>query len=213
MSYHRPKERSADMSGTRVAIIDSGGANIASLSNALDRLGIDNTLTRDAHTIRSASHVILPGVGAAADAMQRLNSNHLCEVITELSQPVLGICLGMQLLTQTSEEGATECLGVIPAVAEKLHVSPQTPVPNMGWCQVHQTESHELFTGIKNDSYFYFVHSFALPEGAYTLARAEHSKPFTAVLAQRNFFATQFHPERSAAAGSKLLSNFASLVS
>jgi glutamine amidotransferase len=119
----------------------------------------------------------------------------------------------MQLLTQTSEEGATECLGVIPAVAEKLHVSPQTPVPNMGWCQVHQTESHELFTGIKNDSYFYFVHSFALPEGAYTLARAEHSKPFTAVLAQRNFFATQFHPERSAAAGSKLLSNFASLVS
>jgi glutamine amidotransferase len=201
------------MSGTRVAIIDSGGANIASLSYALDRLGIDSTLTRDAHTIRNASHVILPGVGAAADAMQRLESNHLCEVITGLSQPVLGICLGMQLFAQSSEEDATECLGVIPAIAEKLHVSAQTPVPNMGWCQVRQTESHELFTGIKNDSYFYFVHSFALPEGAYTLARAEHSKPFTAVLAQRNFFATQFHPERSAEAGSKLLSNFASLAS
>jgi len=201
------------MPRTRFAIIDNGGANIASLSYALDRLGIDSTLTRDAHTIRNASHVILPGVGAAADAMQRLESNHLCEVITGLSQPVLGICLGMQLFAQSSEEDATECLGVIPAVAEKLHVSPQTPVPNMGWCQVHQTESHELFKGIKNDSYFYFVHSFALPEDAYTLARAEHSKPFTAVLAQRNFFATQFHPERSAEAGSKLLNNFASLAS
>lgn len=201
------------MPSTRIAIIDNGGANIASLSYALDRLSIDSTLTRDAHTIRNASHVILPGVGAAADAMQRLNSNHLCEVITGLSQPILGICLGMQLFAQRSEENATECLGVIPAVAEKLHISPQTPVPNMGWCQVHQTESHALFTGIKNDSYFYFVHSFALPEGAYTLARAEHAEPFTAVLAQRNFFATQFHPERSAEAGSKLLSNFAGLVS
>ena len=201
------------MPGTRIAIIDSGGANIASLSYALDRLGIDSTLTRDAHIIRNASHVILPGVGAAGDAMQRLNSNHLCEVITGLTQPVLGICLGMQLLAQTSEEGATECLGVIPAVAEKLDVGPQTPVPNMGWCQVHQTESHELFAGIKNDSYFYFVHSFVLPEDAYTLARAEHAQPFTAVLAQRNFFATQFHPERSAEAGSKLLGNFASLAS
>ena len=201
------------MSGTRVAIIDSGGANIASLTYALDRLGIVSTLTRDAHTIQNASHVILPGVGAAADAMQRLNSSDLSEVITGLGQPVLGICLGMQLFAQSSEEDATECLGVIPAIAEKLRVSPQTPVPNMGWCQVRQTGSHALFAGIKNDSYFYFVHSYALPEGAYTLARAEHSKPFTAVLAQRNFFATQFHPERSAEAGSKLLSNFASLVS
>ena len=201
------------MSNTRIAIIDSGGANIASLTYALDRLGIDSTLTRDARTIRNASHVILPGVGAAADAMERLNSNHLSEVITGLSQPVLGICLGMQLFAQSSEEDAAECLGVIPAIAEKLHVGPQTPVPNTGWCQVHQTASHELFTGIKNASYFYFVHSFAFPENEYTLARAEHSKPFTAVLAHRNFVATQFHPERSAEAGSKLLSNFAGLTS
>ena len=201
------------MSGTRIAIIDSGGANIASLTYALDRLGIDSTLTRDAHTICNASHVILPGVGAAADAMQRLDNAHLVEVITGLSQPVLGICLGMQLFAQSSEEDATECLGIIPAVAEKLRISPQTPVPNMGWCHVHQTESHELFTGIKNDSYFYFVHSFALPEGGYTLARAEHSKPFTAVLAHRNFLATQFHPERSAEPGLKLLNNFAGLAS
>ncbi len=200
------------MSGARVAIVDSGGANIASLTYALDRLSIDSTLTQDAHKIRNASHVILPGVGSAADAMQRLNRSNLSRVITGLSQPVLGICLGMQLFAQSSEEDDTECLGIVPAMAEKLHVRPQIPVPNMVWCQVSQSESHELFAGIRNDSYFYFVHSFALAVGEYTLAQAEHSKPFTAVLAQDNFFATQFHPERSAAVGSKLLSNFAALA-
>ena len=199
------------MSATRVAIIDSGGANIASLTYALDRLGIDSTLTQDARTIRNASHVILPGVGAAADAMRRLNDNHLSAVVTGLSQPVLGICLGMQLLASASEEDTTECLGIVPALAEKLDVSSKIPVPNMGWCQVKQSKSHELFAGVENDSYFYFVHSFALPVGEYTLASAEHSKPFSAVLAKGNFFATQFHPERSAAVGSQLLSNFAGL--
>ncbi len=199
------------MSSTRVAIVDSGGANIASLSYALDRLGIDSTLTLDARTIRNASHVILPGVGAAANAMQRLDSNDLADVITGLNQPVLGICLGMQLFAKASEEGTAECLGIVSANAEKLHVSPNIPVPNMGWCRVNQSESHALFAGIDNNSYFYFVHSFALPVGEYTLAQAEHSKPFTAVLAQENFFATQFHPERSAMVGSKLLRNFAAL--
>lgn len=199
------------MSGTRIAIVDGSGANIASLTYALDRLGIDSLLTQDAGTIRNASHVILPGVGAAANAMQRLNDNDLSEVITGLSQPVLGICLGMQLFAKASEEDTAECLGIVSANAEKLQVSPNIPVPNMGWCRVSQSESHPLFAGIDNDSYFYFVHSFALPVGEYTLAQAEHSKPFTAVLAQGNFFATQFHPERSAAAGSQLLSNFAGL--
>ena len=199
------------MSGTRVAIVDSGGANIASLTYALDRLDIDSTLTRDASTIRNASHVILPGVGAAADAMQRLNCNDLSDVITGLSQPVLGICLGMQLFAKASEEDTAECLGIVPAVAEKLRLSPTMPVPNMGWCRVRQSETHALFAGIDNDSYFYFVHSFALPVGEYTLAQALHSKPFTAVLAQENFYATQFHPERSAKVGSKLLSNFTAL--
>jgi len=199
------------MSATRVAIVDSGGANIASLTHALDRLAIDSTVTRDARTIRNASHVILPGVGAAADAMQRLLSNNLADVIVKLNQPVLGICLGMQLFAQTSEEDAAECLGIVPAKAERLHVSPMIPVPNIGWCKVSQSESHELFAGIENDSYFYFVHSFALPVGKYTLAQSLHSKPFTAALAQENFFATQFHPERSAEVGSKLLRNFADL--
>lgn len=196
------------MSSTRVAIIDCGGANIASLINALDRLEVTSTLTRDANTIKNASHVILPGVGAAAHAMERLADNQLTDIITKLSQPVLGICLGMQLLAESSDEDQVKCLGIIPTIATKLPARPQTPVPNMGWCQVHQNEPHELFTGIDDGSYFYFVHSFALAEGDYTLATTEHAEPFTAVLAQDNFFATQFHPERSAAAGSRLLHNF-----
>lgn len=196
------------MPGTRVAIIDCGGANVASLTNALDRLGIISARTRDAHTIENASHVILPGVGAAADAMQRLTSYRLLDVIGKLSQPVLGICLGMQLLAESSEEDHAQCLGIVPTVAKRLPVRPQAPVPNMGWCQVHQIVQHELFAGIDDGSYFYFVHSFALAPGDYSLATADHAEPFTAALAQENFFATQFHPERSAAAGAKLLDNF-----
>ena len=196
------------MRGACVAIIDCGGANIASLTNALKRLGAVSTLTSDARTIENASHVILPGVGAAANAMQRLASQQLLEVIKKLSQPVLGICLGMQLLAESSEEDQTECLGIVPSGVEKLLVHPQTPVPNMGWCKVHQIGRHELFTEIDDDSYFYFVHSFALARGDFTIATADHTEPFTAVLAQDNFLATQFHPERSAAAGAQLLKNF-----
>ena len=196
------------MSGASVAIIDSGGANITSLRNALERLGIASTLTSDAKTIRNASHVILPGVGAAADAMRRLRLNELLDVIAGLEQPVLGICLGMQLLAQSSAEDGARCLGIVPGAAEKLTASSQSPVPNMGWCQVRQAEPHDLFTGIGDGSYFYFVHSFALPPGKHTIATARHSASFTAVLAYRNFFAAQFHPERSAAAGAVFLSNF-----
>lgn len=196
------------MPSTQVAVIDCGGANIASLINALDRLEVASALTRDSNTIKNASHVILPGVGAAADAMDRLKNYQLTDVITNLSQPVLGICLGMQLLAESSAEDQAKCLGIIPTIATKLPARPQTPVPNMGWCKVHQSEPHQLFAGIDDGSYFYFVHSFALAEGDYTLATAEHAEPFTAVLAQDNFFATQFHPERSAAAGARLLHNF-----
>lgn len=201
------------MSATRVAIIDCGGANIASLTNALDRLGIVSEPTHDAHTIKNASHVILPGVGAAADAMQRLASLRLLDVIVKLSQPVLGICLGMQLLAKFSDEDSTRCLGIVPEIAKRLPVRPQLPVPNMGWCRVKQTTPHELLAGIDDDSYFYFVHSYALAQGNCTLATADHAEPFTAVLAQENFFGTQFHPERSAAAGAQLLKNFLQIAS
>jgi len=196
------------MADSRVAIVDCGGANIASLTNALQRLGVSTTLTTDARTIRNASHVILPGVGAAANAMQKIENSGLSEVITGLEQPVLGICLGMQLLARSSAEDDVQCLGVIPGEVEKLQASPQAPVPNMGWCQVEQTAPNPLFANIDDGSYFYFVHSFALPTGKHTIATARHSAAFTAVFAYRNFYAAQFHPERSAAAGALFLRNF-----
>lgn len=196
------------MAAAEVAIVDCGGANIASLTNALRRLAVSSTLTTDASTIRSASHVILPGVGAAADAMGKIEQSGLSDVIRGLEQPVLGICLGMQLLAGSSAEDDVQCLGIIPGEAERLRASPQAPVPNMGWCQVEQTIPNPLFANIDNGSYFYFVHSFALATGQYTVATARHAAAFTAVFAHRNFFAAQFHPERSAAAGALFLKNF-----
>jgi glutamine amidotransferase len=194
-----------------VAIIDSGGANIASLSCAFARLRVASTLTADPNVIRSASHVVLPGVGAAAPAMRRLHDLDLANLIRSLAQPVLGICLGMHLLASHSEEDEATCLGVLPAVARKLHATPGTPVPNIGWCRVRQKEPHPLFDGIPNDSYFYFVHSYALPVDGFSLATAMHASPMTAVASTENFVATQFHPERSSAAGARLLANFLGL--
>lgn len=199
------------MRGDGVAIVDSGGANIASLRFALKRLGVNACLTTDAQTIKDASHVILPGVGAAAVAMQRLTLNGLDELIPTLEQPVLGICLGMQLLAEASEEDDAECLSVIPGTAKKLPASPDTPVPNMGWSPTSFAQENELLDGIADGSYFYFVHSYALPVADYALATASHSDEFTAVLKQDNFYATQFHPERSSAAGAQLLANFLAL--
>jgi glutamine amidotransferase len=191
-----------------VAIIDSGGANIASLAAALDRLGAKSVRTADAATIRSASHVILPGVGAAADGMHRLQRAGLTEIIPGLTQPVLGICLGMHLLAERSEEDSAECLGVLPVSAHKLPAAAGLPVPNMGWCRVSKVAEHPLFSGIESDSYFYFVHSYALPVARFTVATAMHAVPMTAATSHKNFVATQFHPERSAAAGAQLLANF-----
>ncbi len=199
------------MASTDVAIVDSGGANIASLRFALSRLGVDAKLTTDAKTIRDASHVILPGVGAAAAAMLRLTQFDLDKLIPELEQPVLGICLGMQLLADASEEDNAICLGVIPGIVKKLSASPESPVPNMGWCAASLAQQDALLAGIDEGSYFYFVHSYALPVADYALATANHVDEFTAVLKQDNFYATQFHPERSSTAGAQLLANFLEL--
>ena len=194
---------------TGVAIVDSGGANISSLMFALDRLGVESRLTTDKDAISGAEKVILPGVGAAGDAMQRLREHGLVDVIRNLTQPVLGICLGMQLLADASEEENVDCLGVIPGVARKLNVAPGLPVPNMGWCPVTQSTAHDLFEGLADQRYFYFVHSYALPVSEYTLASAEHSESFAAVIGRDNFVATQFHPERSSVDGARILRNFA----
>ncbi len=191
-----------------IAIIDSGGANIASLQYALQRLGHAATLTTDASQIQSAARVILPGVGAAKDAMQRLREHKLLDVIRKLTQPVLGICLGMQLLAEASEEENVDCLGIIPGIASKLPASPACPVPNMGWCPIKKATSHAVLDRLDSGEYFYFLHSYALPVAGHTLASAEHADGFSAVVAKDYFIASQFHPERSSAAGSRLLGNF-----
>ena len=191
-----------------VAIIDSGGANIASLLFALERLGYDASLTTNADHISRADRVILPGVGAAADAMQRLRDSGLVDVIRRLQQPVLGICLGMQLLADASEEEDVDCLGIIPGVARRLQVADGYPVPNMGWCPVTRVAEAPVLAGISDGSYFYFVHSYALPPSEFTLATARHADAFSAVIGRENFVAAQFHPERSSADGARLLRNF-----
>jgi len=193
---------------SRIAIIDSGGANIASLLFAIERLGRSASLTTDAAVIRSADRVLLPGVGAAKDAMERLIDAELTDLIRQLEQPVLGICLGMQLLLDGSEENDVDCLGIVPGIAARLPSTPDCPVPNMGWCATHTTSDHPLLDGISNGSHFYYLHSYALPVSDYTLATAEHARPFSAVIGRDNFFATQFHPERSSSAGARLLRNF-----
>ncbi|MDG2288419.1 MAG: imidazole glycerol phosphate synthase subunit HisH [Woeseiaceae bacterium] len=193
-----------------VAIIDSGGANIASLLCAFKRLQTKAILTTDANVIQSADRVLLPGVGAARDAMNRLTNAGLVEVIRNLTQPVLGICLGMQLLCERSEEEDIECLGIIPGTVNKLPSSTSDPVPNMGWCATEVVSDHRILQDIRDRSYFYYIHSYALPVSEYTIATAIHSEPFSAVISKDNFVAAQFHPERSSVAGSVLLANFLS---
>lgn len=193
---------------SKIAIIDSGGANIASLLFALERLGRSAELTTDPALIRSADRVLLPGVGAAKDAMERLADAQLINVIRGLKQPVLGICLGLQLLLDGSEEEDVECLGVVPGVAARLASAPACPVPNMGWCATSKTSDHSLLNDIPDRSYFYYLHSYALPISNCTLATAEHAETFSAVIGRDNFVAAQFHPERSSTLGAQLLRNF-----
>jgi glutamine amidotransferase len=192
----------------RVVIIDNGGANTASLRFALARLKTEPELTADARMIEAATHVILPGVGAAADAMERLRQHGLHTLIPQLTQPVLGICLGMQLLYQASEEGSAQCLGTIAGTARRLRPLPGRPVPHMGWNQVRHGGDVELLEGVEDGAHAYFVHSYALPVGSETVAVADYGEEFSAVIAHGNFFGTQFHPERSAQTGATILRNF-----
>jgi glutamine amidotransferase len=189
-------------------IIDSGGANLASLQYALERLGARSHISADPRVIAAAPRALLPGVGAAAAAMQRLQNNGVAEILPSLTQPLLGICLGMQLLFSHSGEGPTECLGLLPGRVRRLGVAAGHPVPHMGWNQLQPTSEDPLLEGIASGDYAYFVHSFAAPVSQLTLATATYGAPLSAVVRRANFWGTQFHPERSAATGARLLANF-----
>jgi len=190
-----------------IAVIDSGGANLGSVVQALNRLGAENVLTRDADVIRQASRVILPGVGAAAWSMNALAEHGLVEVIRGLNQPVLGVCLGLQLLFESSEEGDVPCLGLIPGRVTRLAEAPGLRLPHMGWNRLKWVADDTLARGMDGREWFYFVHSYAAPAGA-AVATSEHGREFAAVVRHENFAACQFHPEKSAGAGARLLRNF-----
>jgi glutamine amidotransferase len=190
-----------------IAVVDSGGANISSVLHALRRLGAEPDFTSDANTIRGADRVILPGVGAAGHAMEVLEQHGLIGVIRELRQPVLGICLGMQLLFESSEEDDAQLLGLIPARLQRLPENPGLRVPHMGWNAIHNV-CDDALTASLDGKWFYFVHSYAAPVGVWTLSTSVHGETFSAIVRRDNFRGAQFHPERSAAAGATLLQHF-----
>jgi glutamine amidotransferase len=192
-------------------VIASGGANLASLCFALQRLGYAAPVTEDAAAIRGASHVILPGVGAARDAMVRLANAGLVDVVRALRQPVLGICLGMQLLFTGSAEDDAACLDIIPDRARRFSGGPELPVPHMGWNQIHPCGLCPLLSGVEDGAWAYFIHSYSLPLGSFTRATTNYGIDFSSVVEQDNFFGTQFHPERSASVGEQILANFLKL--
>ncbi len=197
---------------TDVAIIDSGGANLASLAFALERLGARSIVSSDAAVIARAPRVLLPGVGAAGNAMQRLRAQRLDTLIPRLTAPLLGICLGMQLLFAHSAEGDTPCLGVLDGTVERLHSQPGRPVPHMGWNTLQTQHPDPLLDGLGVADHVYFVHSFAVPPGPSTLASTDYGGPLSAVVRRGNFYGVQFHPERSSAAGARILRNFLALA-
>ena len=196
-----------------IAIIDSGGANIASVRFALERLGVDSVLTADPAVISEAERVILPGVGAAPVAMAQLARAGLVECIRGLTQPVLGICLGMQLLFERSQEGDTPLLGLVAGTCGAFDSGMGLTVPHMGWNRLvpQGEERHPLLTEVEDGAHVYFVRSYAAPVSADTVASCSYGVDFTALVARGNFMGAQFHPERSGPVGARILGNFLAL--
>lgn len=210
-----------------VVVVDSGVANIGSVVAALERAHAQVSVSRDWDVIRAAPRVLLPGVGSAAAAMRELHALGLAERLPTLTQPVLGICLGMQLLFEESEEGGdtsppipdspfpiprlTPCLSILPGTVRRLSEAPGVRIPHMGWNALIPCREHPLVDGLGRSDYAYFVHSFAVAEGALTLMACAHGQRFSAIVARGNFMGAQFHPERSAAVGARLLRNFLNL--
>ena len=201
------------MSKQNIVIVNTGCANISSVKFAFDRLNVDVNVSDDPDTIVAADKVILPGVGSANAAMDSIQRKQLTTTLQQLKQPVLGVCLGMQLMVSESEESTadiTPCLNLIPGKVERMQVGDKR-LPHMGWNTITPVHQNDLFKGIAAGSYFYFVHSFAVKPFDYTLASSEYGMTFSAAINKDNFFGVQFHPERSGEAGARLLTNFVSL--
>jgi glutamine amidotransferase len=190
----------------KVAIVKYNAGNVESVKNALNRLGVEPLLTDDAEELKQAEKVIFPGVGEASSAMRYLRERNLDNVIKTLKQPVLGVCLGMQLLCEFSEENSTECLGILPYKVKRFN-SANLKVPQMGWNNIYNLKS-PLFAGVAGNSYVYFVHGFFVEQGAETIASCEYGVKFSAAVNYKNFYAVQFHAEKSGAVGEKILENF-----
>ena len=195
----------------KIAIIKYNAGNIESVNNALNRLGINAEITGDPDKIRNADKVIFPGVGEASTTMEYLRKHKLDELIVSLKQPVLGICLGLQLMCSHSEEGDTTCLGIFDEKVKRFIPKPGeefvTKVPHMGWNAVYNLKSN-LFSSDLENEYVYFVHSFYAGLGEHTAANCNYIEPFSAALQKDNFYATQFHPEKSGKVGAAILQNF-----
>lgn len=195
----------------RVAIIDYNAGNIHSVENALRRLGVEPLLTSDHDTIRHADKVVFPGQGEARSTMSFLRAQGLDEVIKNLKQPTLGICIGMQLLCKHSEEGDTECLGIFDAEVKRFQpLRHEDKIPQMGWNTIGNLKG-ALYEGFEKDEYVYFVHSYYVPLCDWTAAVTDYIQPYSASVCKDNFFATQFHPEKSGSVGERILQNFLKL--
>ena len=195
----------------KVAIIDSIGSNMASLIFELKRIDLKIEVTSDILSLRKASHIILPGVGAAKNAMMRLRQKELINEISNLSKPTLGICLGMQIFMDSSLEDDTECLGLISNICTPFESSKDYPVPHMGWNKVYFNTDSELTKNLPDREYYYFVHSYYVPICDETIGITKYPIDFSAVIERDNFFGTQFHPEKSGLQGEKILENFVNI--
>jgi glutamine amidotransferase len=195
----------------QTVIVNSGCANIASVKFAFERLGANVNVSSDLQEISKADRIILPGVGTFDFAMSGLIKNQLINAIKSLNQPVLGICLGMQLYFEGSAEGVTQGLGLAKGMANKFLSEPNLPVPHMGWNQLENLSDDPLLKGLDEGSYVYFVHSYFIPLGETTLAETTYGTTFSASVRKENFWGCQFHPERSSDVGATILNNFLKL--
>ena len=195
----------------KVAIVDSIGSNLASLIFALNRIGSSFEITDEIDVLNKASHIILPGVGAAKNAMTKLKQRKLIDEISKLTKPTLGICLGMQIFMYASDEDDAKCLGIISNTCRPFENNRDYPVPHMGWNKVRFNRDSVLTKNLKDDDYYYFVHSYYVPICSETIGVSSYPIEFSAVVQKDNFFGTQFHPEKSGLSGSKILQNFVSL--